>query len=145
MTGFGPAIQVSMLRCSQEVDVREPDPNSRRLLCVHFFDNAGLEINPDAVDLVEISPGYADEARVVRIVNRVNGAVLIDSGFARREPVLFGRFELGVLGVCPVVLTFPLDHVRVFGGLAVDSPGGAMIMRRRDPRLVVDVCKNPEA
>jgi hypothetical protein len=41
----------------------------RRLLCVHFLDGAGLEINLDAVDLVEIGPGHADEARMVRIVD----------------------------------------------------------------------------
>ena len=111
-----------MLRCSQEVDVRELDSKSCRLLWVHFLDGAGLDIDPDAVDLVEIGPGYADEARVVRIVNRVNGAILIDAGFAGREPVLLDRLELGVLGVCPVVLAFPLDHVSVFGSLAVDGP-----------------------
>src|SRR5262249_6973607 len=106
-----------MLGDSHDVDVGVPS-KSTRLLCVHFLDGAGLEIDLDALDLVEIGPGHADEARLVRIVNRVNGPILIDAGFAGRKPVLLDWLELGVLGVGPVVLAFPLDHVRVFGGLA---------------------------
>ena len=41
----------------------------RRLLRRHLVDLASLEINPDAVDLVEIGAGYAHEARVVGIVD----------------------------------------------------------------------------
>ena len=85
LTGLGPAIQAfNVARLAR----RDPGSKSRRLLCVHFLDGAGLEVDLDAVDLFEIGPGHADEARFVRIVNRVNGAILIDAGFAGREPVL---------------------------------------------------------
>jgi hypothetical protein len=58
-----------ILRGSQDVDLRELSSKSGRLLCVHFLDGAGLEIDLDAVNLVEIGPGHADEARMVRIVD----------------------------------------------------------------------------
>ena len=79
----------------------ERGSKSCRPLRVHFLDRAGLQIDLDAVDLVEIGPGHADEARVVGIVNRMNGAILVDAGFAGRKPVFLDWLELGVLGVFP--------------------------------------------
>ena len=82
---------------------------------------------------------------MVGIIDRVDGAVLVDAGFARREPVFLRLFELGVVGVGAVVLARPFDHVGVFGGLAVDRPGRAVIVRRRSVRFVVDVGEHLEA
>ena len=104
-----------------------------------------FEIEAHAIDLVEIGAGHADEARVVGIVDRMDRAVLVDAGVAGQQAVLLDRLELGLLGIAAVVLALPFDHVGVMGGLAVDRPGGAMIVRRRHPRLVVDVGENLEA
>src|SRR4051794_38312447 len=41
--------------------------------------------------------------------------------------------------------TLPFDHVGVPGGLPVDRPRGAVVVRRRLARLVVDVRENLEA
>lgn len=84
-----------------EHDVIDRGSKSRRLLCVHFLDGASLEIDLDALDLVEIGPSHPDETRVVRIVNRVDGAVLVDAGFAWREPVLLIGLSLACLGFAP--------------------------------------------
>src|SRR5665213_1244659 len=54
----------------------------RRLLRCHLMDFAGLQVDADAVDVVEIDAGHAHEARLVRIVDRMNLAVLVDAGVA---------------------------------------------------------------
>src|SRR5262249_4207098 len=101
-----------------------------RLQRVHFPDRAGLQVDLDSVDLIEVGTGYAHEARMIRKIDRVNGTVLVDASIARREPVFLDHLELDVLGVFAVVLAFPLGHVSVFGRLAIDRPGRAMVMRR---------------
>ena len=108
-------------------------------------DLAGLQVDLDAVDLVEIGAGDADKAGIIRIVDRMNGAVLVDAGLAWREPVLLDRLELGVLGVGPIVLALPFDHVGILLGLAVDRPRGAVVVRRRNARLAHDVAEHLEA
>src|SRR5215813_10807163 len=118
--------------------------SSRRLLRRHLVHLAGLEVDADALDLVEIGAGHAHEPRFVRIVDRVNLAVLVDAGLTRIEAILFRRPELRMLRVGAVVLTLPLDHVGIFRGLAIDRPGGAVVVRRRHPSLVVDVGENLE-
>src|SRR5262249_33387938 len=106
---------------------------------------AGLEVDADALDLVEIGAGHAHEVRFVRVVDRVNLAVLVDAGLARIEAILFRRPELCMLRVGTVVLALPFDHVGIFRRLAIDRPGGAVVVRRRHPPLVVDVGENLEA
>src|SRR4029079_5032451 len=61
-------------------------PRLRRLLRRHLLHRAGLQVDADAVDLVEIDAGDAHEARFVRRVDRVNLAVLVDAGVAGFEP-----------------------------------------------------------
>src|SRR5580704_1308284 len=109
---------------------------------MHF---AGLQVEAHALDLIEIGPGDADEAGMIGIVDRMNLAVLIDAGFAGRQAVFLHRLELGMRFVAAVVLALPFDHVGVMGGLAVDRPGRAVVVRRRYPRLIVDVGENLEA
>src|SRR6185312_11417524 len=94
--------------------------NLRRLLRRHLVHFAGLQIDAHAIDLVEVGAGDAHEAGVVGIVDRVDGAVLVDAGHAGLEPVCLDRLELGVPGVAAVVLVLPLGHLGVFGRLAVD-------------------------
>ena len=122
-----PSMALTAAGATGEASLSTRCADSRRLLCVHLLDRAGLQIDLDAVDLVEIGAGDADEARVVGIVDRVNGAVLVDAGFARREPVFLGRLELGVLGVLAVVLALPIRSCR-----CISSPGRRSPRRRRD-------------
>src|SRR3569833_94570 len=70
--------------------------NLRRLLRRHLVHLAGLEIVALALDLVEVGAGDAHEAGIVRIVDRVDGAVLVDAGHAGLGPVFLDRLELGV-------------------------------------------------
>src|SRR5262245_42214380 len=56
---------------------------SRRLLRRHLLHFAGLEVEADAVDLVQVRAGHADEARVVGIIDRMDFPILIDAGMAR--------------------------------------------------------------
>src|SRR6202166_2808864 len=105
---------------------------------------AGLQVEAHAIDFVQVSPGDADEARIVGIIDRVNLAVLIDAGFAGRQAVFLHRLELGVCLVAAVVLALPFDHVGVMGGLAVDRPRRAVVVWWRHPRLVVDVGEDLE-
>ena len=67
---------------------------------VHF---AGLEVEAHPLDLVEVGAGDPDEAGIVRIVDRMNLAVLIDAGVTRRQPIFLHRLELGVLGVAAIL------------------------------------------
>src|SRR5215510_4486723 len=134
MAGTGPAMTLKRLHYSL-----------RRLLRVHFLDRAGLQVDLHAVDLIEVGSGHAHEARTVRIIDRVNGAILVNAGLARRKPVFLDRLELGVLGIFAVVLAFPLGHVGVFGRLAIDRPGRAVVMRRRDTGFVIDMGEDLEA
>src|SRR5262249_38321258 len=98
---------------------------SRRLLRRHLPDLARGEIEAHALDLVEVGAGHADEAGVVGIVDRMDGAVLIDAGVSRQQAILLDRLELGLFGIGAVVLALPLDHVGVVRGLAVNRPGRA--------------------
>src|SRR5262245_5810029 len=82
---------------------------------------------------------------MIGIIDGVDLAILVDAGLARVEPVLLRRLELGVFGIGAVVLALPLDHVGVMRCLAVDRPGGAVVMRRRHPRLVIDMGEHLEA
>src|SRR5207245_1939289 len=50
---------------------------SRRLLRGHLVHLAGLEINADAVDPVEIGAGHPHEARMIGIVDGVDLSVLV--------------------------------------------------------------------
>ena len=68
----------------------------RRLLRRHLLHVAGLQVDADAVDHVEVGAGDAHEARLVRIIDRVDRAVLVDAGLAGIEAVLLLRLELGV-------------------------------------------------
>src|SRR5258706_10679136 len=92
----------------------------RRLLRRHLVYLAGLQVDPDAIDLVQIGAGDAHEPRLVRIVDRVDLAVLVDAGVAGFEPVLLLGRKLGVAGVMAVVLALPFGHVGPELGLAVD-------------------------
>src|SRR5215213_11732662 len=83
----------------------------RRLLRRHLVDLTGLQVDADAVDVVEIDAGHAHEARLVRIIDRMDLAVLIDAGMAGLEPVFLFRRQLGVLGIGAVVLALPFGHV----------------------------------
>src|SRR5215470_17825560 len=99
----------------------------RRLLRRHLVHLAGLEVDADAVDLVEIGSGDTHEARMVGIVDGVDLAVLIDAGLARIEPVLLRWLEARMLGIGAIVLALPFGHVGVVRGLAVDRPRGTMV------------------
>ena len=54
-------------------------------------------------------------------------------------------FSLALAGIAAVVLALPFRHLGVLGGLAVDRPRGAVIVRRRHARLVVDVSEDLKA
>src|ERR1051325_261555 len=83
----------------------------RRLLRRHLLHHAGLQINADAVDLVEIGAGDADETRAIRVVDRMDRAVLVDAGLAGIEAVFLLRLELGVARIPAIVEPLPFDHV----------------------------------
>src|SRR6516162_307923 len=119
--------------------------DSRRLLRRHLLDLARGEIEAHALDLVEVGARHPDEAGVVGIVDGMDGAVLVDAGVSRQQAILLDRLELGLCGIGAVVLALPLDHVGVVRGLAVDRPGRAMVVRRRHPRLVVDMGEDLES
>src|ERR1700733_3987848 len=106
---------------------------------------AGLEVEAHAMDFVEIGPGHADEAGIIGIIDRMDFAVLINTGMAGRQAVFLHRLELGVRRIAAIVLALPFDHVGVMGRLAVDRPGLAVVVQWRDPRLIVDVGKNLKA
>src|SRR5580658_9418303 len=110
---------------------------SRRLLRRHLMHFAGLQIEAHPIDAIEIRASHANEARVIRIIDGMNFAVLIDASVTRCQPVFFHRLELGVLGIAAVILAFPLGHIGVMGRLSVNRPRGAVIVWRRDARLVV--------
>src|SRR5215467_1301029 len=118
---------------------------SRRLLRRHLLDLARGEVEAHALDLVEVGAGDPDEAGVVGIIDRMDGAVLIDAGMSRQQAILLDRLELGLFGIGAVVLALPLDHVGVVRGLAVDRPGRAVVVRRRHPSLVVDMGEDLES
>src|SRR5713226_8259973 len=101
---------------------------SRRLLRRHLVHLAGREIEPYAIDIVEVGAGHADEAGAVRIIDGMDLAVLIDAGVSRQQAILLDRLELGLVRTGTVVLALPLDHVGVVGCLAVDRPGRAVVV-----------------
>ena len=107
---------------------------------MHF---AGRKVEAHALDVVEIGAGNADEARAIRIIDRVDLAILIDAGVAGLEAIPLCLFQLGVFSVAAGAL--PFDHVGVFRRLAVDRPRVAVVVRRRLARLVVDVREDLEA
>src|SRR5215467_13692451 len=118
---------------------------SRRLLRRHLMHFSGGEVEAHALDLVEIGTGDAYEPGVIGVIDRVDLAVLIDAGMSGHQSILLGRPELGLVRLGAVVLALPLDHVGIVCGLAVDRPGGAVIVRRRNARLVVDMGEDLEA
>src|SRR5215470_7949155 len=117
----------------------------RRLLRRHLVHLAGREVEAHALDVVEIGAGDADEAGIVGVIDRMDLAVLIDAGVPGQQPIFLDRLELGFIRAGAVVLALPFDHVGMVGGLAVDRPGCAVVMRRRHPRLVVDVGEHLES
>src|ERR1041385_2321677 len=116
---------------------------SGRLLRRHLVHLAGLQVEAHAMDLVEVGAGDANETRAVRIVDRMDRAVLVDAGLPGIEAVALRLLQLGVLLVAAGLL--PLDHVGVFRRLPVDRPRLTVIVRRRLARLVVDVREHLEA
>src|SRR6516165_4158147 len=116
-----------------------------RLLRRHLVYGAGREVETHARNAIEVGSSHADKASLVGIVDRVDGAVLIDSGVAGREPVLLRRPQSGTGVFVSVVHALPFSHFGVQGGLTVDGPGSAMVVRRRYPRLVVDMGEDLEA
>src|SRR5580692_7625810 len=117
----------------------------RRLLGCHLVNLAARKIEAHARDPVQIGAGDAHEAGLVGIVDRVNGAVLIDAGVPGQQSILLDGIELGLGGIAAVVLALPFRHLGVLCGLAVDGPGGAVIVRRGHARLVVDVGEDLKA
>src|SRR5580692_6527876 len=81
---------------------------SRRLLRRHLMHFAGLQVEAHPLDAIEIRASHANEARVIRIIDGMNFAVLIDAGVTRRQTVFFHRLKLGVLGIAAVILALPL-------------------------------------
>src|ERR1700683_3226732 len=118
---------------------------SRRLPRRHLMHFAGLLVEADPIDAIKIRTGHANEARVIWIIDGMNFAVLIDAGVTGRQPIFFHRLELGMLGIAAVILALPFGHISVMGRLPVDRPRGAVIVWRRDARLVVDVGEDLEA
>src|SRR5256885_16656733 len=90
---------------------------SGRLLRRHLLDLARGKVEAHALDLVEVGAGHAHEAGIVGIIDRVDGAVLIDAGVAGQQAIFLDRLELGLIGAA--VLALPLDHVGVVGRLPV--------------------------
>src|SRR3569833_1148741 len=66
---------------------------SGRLLRRHLVHLPGLQIDAHALDLVEVGAGDAHKARIVGIVDRVDGAVLVDAGHAGLAPIFLDRLE----------------------------------------------------
>src|SRR5215469_3061474 len=103
---------------------------SCRSLRSHLRDLPGLKVEHAPGNLVEIGSGYADENRFVRIVDRVNHPVLVDAGMAWRKPVSLPGLEATFRRIAAIVQPLPLDHIGIFGCLAINGPGRAMIVRR---------------
>src|SRR6476646_5801207 len=80
---------------------------SCRLLRRHLMDLARREIEPHALDVVEIGAGHPDEAGAVGVVDRVDGAVLVDAGMSGQQAILLHRLEFGLPGIAAVVLALP--------------------------------------
>src|ERR1700688_4070250 len=118
---------------------------SRRLLRCHALDFAGLQVEAHAMDAIEIGPGHANEAGIIGIVDRMDFAVLINPGVTGGQAVFLHRLELGVIAIAAVVLALPFGHFGVMGGLAVDRPRFAVIVRRRNAGLVVDMSEDLKA
>src|SRR5580704_17241916 len=106
---------------------------------------AGFQVEAHAIDAIEVRAGYADKARVIRVIDGMDFAILVDASMARCEPVFFHRLEFGVFGIAAVILALPFGHVGVMGRLPVNRPRRAVIVRRRVARLVVDVSQHLEA
>ena len=60
------------------------------------------------------------------------------------EPVAAGHLEPRVTRPAGAIQPTVLGHVGVGGGLAVDRPGAAVIVRRRGARLTIDVGEHAE-
>src|SRR5207248_3568229 len=115
---------------------------SGRLLRRHLRRLAGRKIETPAWNAIEIGAGHADESGTCRILDRMNGALLIDSSLPGHQAVLFPGFERGALGIGAVVELLPFGHVGELRGLAVNRPGRAVIMRGRGSGLVIDMGEN---
>src|SRR5215831_2257053 len=140
-----PSASIALRAAGSTRCIRVGVRSSRRLLRRHLFDLAGVEIEAHAVDLVEVGTGHTHEAGVIGIVDRMDGAVLINARVSGQQAVFLDRLELGVFGIGAVVLALPLDHVGVVGRLPIDRPGSAVVVRRRHPRFVVDVREDLKA
>src|SRR5207253_9963013 len=114
----------------------------RCLLWRHLMHRTGRKIEAHAFDLVEVGAGDADEARAIRIIDRVDRAILIDAGVAGGQAISLDLLQLRAFTA--IVGAFPFDHVGMAGRLAVDRPGLPMVVRRRLARLVIDVREDLE-
>src|SRR5579862_3834718 len=103
---------------------------SRRLLRRHLMHLAGFQVEAHPIDAIEIRSCDADEARMIRVIDGMDFAILVDAGMAGGQPVFFHRLEFGVFGIAAVILALPFGHVGVVGRLPVDRPRRAVIVRR---------------
>src|SRR5262249_4597908 len=62
-----------------------------------------------------------------------------------RQAVFLHRFQLGTLGIFPVILARPFGHLGILCCLTIDRPRSAVVMRRGYARFVIDVCEDLEA
>src|SRR3954454_4583916 len=93
MMASSPPSSSIALRSSGETGVAT---RSGRLLGRHPVHLAGGKVEAHALDAVEIGAGHPHEARLRRIVDRMNFAVLIDAGLAGIKPVFLDGFQFGL-------------------------------------------------
>src|SRR5512145_1458695 len=140
-----PSISPSRVFWATSASIRAARAGLGCLLWPHPLDRPGRRIERVPVDPVEVGAGDSDEPRLLRVVDRVDRARRVDADLPGVEAVLAGHLELGVRRVGAVVDATELGHVGVPGRLAVDRPRLAVVVRRRDARLLVDVGEHLEA
>src|SRR5215204_3154092 len=118
---------------------------SRGALRRHLLHGAGLEVVHGPRDAIEISSSDTHEARLVRIINRVNRPILINPGLPRIEAIFRRYPEMRLSWIASVIYALELRHIGIRRSLAVNGPGGAMIVRRRDSRLLINVSQYLES
>src|SRR3990167_9955219 len=75
----------------------------------------------------------------------MDGADVVDAGMARLQAIALHLLEPGLTHAVAAVETLELAHVGVLHRLAVDRPGGAMVVRRALARLGIAERQHDEA
>src|SRR5690348_6786873 len=96
-------------------------------------------------DSVHVRAFDADEACRPRPARRVQIALVVKMGVARREGVVTDMAHLAGLLLGRRLDQRPIAHQRLAARLAIDRPGRPVIMRRRFAGAVVDMGEDAES